>query len=108
MEGDLMITLTPPAASVADEYGQRIAAAGTGVTAWARRTDRGGREQVLGDVDAGQWETRYETRRDGLEALTEEWSLDDDGTAYDIQRVAEAPIGQRRWWWIFAVRRSAG
>lgn len=106
MEGNVLITLLEPGQERGIGDG-RVVTEDTSYEIWALREDRSGRETVEEGVEVGNWESRFQVRRDGLEGLTEKWGLvDDRGIVFDIERVSEAPIGFKRWWHIFAVRRG--
>ena len=97
MEGDRLIRLLEPGNDVQDEYGQMVQGPPISHERYAIRKDRRGLEGVKADTQVGEWDTRFEIRYIGLEALTQKWEIIDEySREYDIESVREAPIGRRQ------------
>ena len=108
MEGDELITLMEPQDLTSDDLGQVTPSSYQDHPIWAKRSDRAGKETESGATEYGNWDTRFQVRRDGLNDMDETWLLvDERGRNYDIQAVIEAPFGKRRWWFILATRRES-
>lgn len=106
MEGNVLITLLKPGVQSGQVDGLAVGEV-TEVSVWAIREDRGGGEATEEGIQVGEWETMFRVRRDGLEELSESWSLvDDRERVFEIERVAEAKFGFKRWWDVYAVRRN--
>ena len=94
-EGTERITLYQPGQTRDDSYGQNTpgeAKEYPGI--YAMRRDRGGREVLYSDVQAGNWQTIFEIRRyPSIEEIDESWFLRDGrGVVYDIESVAEGQM----------------
>ena len=108
MEGTTPITLRRYEITGQDGSGQEMRGLVQSIPVLATRADRGGLEREQAGTQIGNWRTRFVVRRDGLEALDEvSWDIIDElGREYDIEAVAESPIGHRRWWWLYCTRRE--
>ena len=108
MEGDRRITLLEPVEPTRDEYGGVI---DEGVpvrhVVWATRRDRGDAEDENANTLAGEWQTVFRVRREGIEDVNHKWSVKDErGTRWNIERVSEVPAPSRRWLLLYCVTKS--
>lgn len=73
---------------------------------WASRLDRGGGERLQASAVVGSWSTRFRVRWSrAIRDISHKWDLtDENGRAYDIERVAE--IGRRVGFDIYGVART--
>ena len=107
MEGTTPITLRRYEIAGQDSAGQPIRELAQSIPVLATRIDRAGLEREQALTETGSWQTRFVVRQDGLSALDETWEIVDElGRVYDINAVAESPIGHRRWWWLHSTRRE--
>ncbi len=111
MEGDRKITLREPGPVTHNNYGEEIPGTPVSHTVYAIRRDRGGSEGLQADTQVGNWNTRFEIRRESrISAMIQNWKNwqieDEYEREYDIEAVSETPIGRNRWFWIYAVARS--
>ncbi len=101
VEGNRPIVLRRPVSPAYDKAGRLVAQAPAEATAYARVYDRGGHEFYRNHAVGAEWDRRFVLRRDGLEALSNDWHLVYEGQVYDI--VSVAAIDRDRRWQIDAV-----
>ena len=104
MEGNKEIILNEPGPVTKDDLQQNIQGLPREHRRWALRLDRGGSERVIADTSVGNWNTRFEVRKIGIEDLNHTWwIIDEFSREYDIESIVDR---FSQWWWIFAVNRT--